>query len=231
MKHKLLLFCSILAFAALPGIASADWFENFDSYVVGSGLHGQGGWHGWDGNPAADAYVTDLYSHSPSNSVSITGATDIVHEWDGYTSGVNELRGWVYIPSSLSGINYILLLNTYNDGGPYNWSSQVYFDGANDIIVSDPETDTLPLVYDQWVEVYVIIDLDLNIQTFYFNGQMLYQKSWTDGVSGGGVLDIACIDLFANSASPVYWDDLSLTIYNPVATQNTTWGKVKQSFR
>ena len=30
-----------------------DWSDNFDSYATGSQLHGQGGWKGWDNNPAA----------------------------------------------------------------------------------------------------------------------------------------------------------------------------------
>jgi hypothetical protein len=233
MKNKLLLFCSILAFCGfvLPGSASADWYENFDSYIVGSGLHGQGGWHGWNGDPGADAYVSDLYSHSNPNSVSITGASDIVHEYSGYTTGVWEYTGWVYVPPEFTGVNYFLLLNTYHDGGPYNWSTQVFFDGTLHVIASDPEGATLPLITGQWVEIRVEIDLDLNLQTFYYNGQELYQKSWTEGVSGGGDLNIGGLDLFANNASPVYWDDFSLAPREPVPVQTTTWGRVKQTFR
>jgi hypothetical protein len=54
------------------------------------------------------------------------------------------------------------------------------------------------------------IDLDNDIQTFYYNDDLLYQDSWTDHVSGNGLLNIGAVDLFANNASSVYYDDLSL---------------------
>ncbi|MBN2228921.1 MAG: hypothetical protein JW779_04940, partial [Candidatus Thorarchaeota archaeon] len=34
-----------------PGDPSYPWIDTFDSYALGSGLHGQGGWAGWDYNP------------------------------------------------------------------------------------------------------------------------------------------------------------------------------------
>jgi hypothetical protein len=220
-------FCCLV----LPSPASADWFENFDSYANGSGLHGQGGWHGWDGNPAADAYVSNLYSYSAPHSASVAGASDIVQNFSGYTSGVWIFTAWQYIPSEFSGQSYVLLLNTYNDLGPYNWSSQVMFDGAAGMVISDPEGDTLPIIRGQWVELRVRIDLDANLQTFYYDNQELYQKSWTEGVSGGGALDIGALDLFANSATAIYYDDISLGADQPTAVKTTTWGWMKQSFR
>jgi len=56
----------------------------------------------------------------------------------------------------------------------------------------------------------VEIDLDADWQEFYYNGQLLTAKSWTDGVSGDGALNIGAVDLFANGASSVYYDDMSL---------------------
>ncbi|MCA9870115.1 MAG: hypothetical protein KC487_07020, partial [Anaerolineae bacterium] len=47
-------------------------------------------------------------------------------------------------------------------------------------------------------------------QTFYYDNQVLYTGSWSEGVSGGGSINIAAVDLFANGASTVYYDDLSL---------------------
>ena len=39
---------------------------------------------------------------------------------------------------------------------------------------------------------------------------LLVQKTWTNGVSGGGALNIAAVDLFANGATSVYYDNISL---------------------
>ena len=70
----------------------------------------------------------------------------------------------------------------------------------------------------QWVEIRVEIDLTANTQAVYYNNQLLFQDTWTDHVSGGGSLNIAAVDLFANSASTVYYDDLSLAApVQPVA--------------
>jgi hypothetical protein len=38
---------------------------------------------------------------------------------------------WQYIPVGFGRISYFILLNTYDDGGPYNWSCQVFFDSAS----------------------------------------------------------------------------------------------------
>jgi hypothetical protein len=89
----------------------------------------------------------------------------------------------------------------------------------------------LQLIIGQWVEIKVLIDLDLNQQTFYYNGQVLYQKSWTEGLSGGGALNIDAVDLYANGATAVYYDDMSLRpCVPPVPTEPMTWGRLKQSF-
>ncbi len=233
MKTKLLLICSMVMFCVLtlPGTASADWSENFDSYALGSGLHGQGGWHGWDGSSAYNAYVTDLYSHSAPHSAAVSGATDIVQEFQNYTAGVWLFTTWQYIPTGFSGISYFILLNTYNDFGPYNWSTQVSFNAITGMVFSEPQSASLPLIRGQWVEIRVVIDLDQNLQTCFYGGQMLYQKSWTEGMSGGGALNIGALDLYANSASPIYYDDLSLRQDIPTATETLTWGRLKQSFR
>jgi hypothetical protein len=198
-----------------PTVGPTEFIEDFDSYVAGSDMHGQGGWKGWDNSPAAGALVTDIFSHTAPNSVDIVGASDLVHEFAGFTSGSWTLSAWTYIPAMSSAQSYFIALNTYNDGGPYNWSTQVCFNTTLGVVVDDVAADcasgaTLPLVVDQWVEVRVEIDLTANTQSFFYDGAMLYSDSWTEHVSGGGVANIAAIDLFANSSTSVYYDDVSL---------------------
>src|SRR6185369_10205936 len=72
-----------------PGLPfGSNFLENWDSYVVGSNVHGQGGWKGWANDPSAGAFVDDAQSVSASNSINIEGASDLIHEFSGYTSGV-----------------------------------------------------------------------------------------------------------------------------------------------
>jgi len=188
------------------------WFaERFDGYAEGSSIHGQGGWKGWDNNPAFDAEVSSDERHSLPYAVDIRSDADLVQEFSGVTAGRWSLTAWQYIPSWYSGASNFILLNTYNDGGPYNWSTQLVFDAATGQIVSDPEG--LPVgsyITGAWVPLGVEIDLDADTQTFFYDGVELLTKSWTEGASGGGALNFAALDLFANSASSVYYDDLSL---------------------
>jgi len=225
-------FCTVLCLVAvvalIPAAASAQWFEDFDSYAVGSGLHGQGGWRGWDADPAFDAFVTDLYSRSAPNSAEVAGASDIVHTFNNYTSGVWEFIAWQYIPSDFTGESYFIMLNTYEISGTNNWSVQVHFTGGQ--VIGDSGGAPLPMIMDEWVELRLIIDLDLDTQVFMYGGDILYEASWTEGVSGGGALNIDAVDLFANGASPIYYDDMSLS-QGGVATEATSWGAVKSLFR
>ncbi len=189
-----------------------DFEENFDSYADGSQLHGVNGWKGWANDPAAGALVTSAFSLSTPHSVDIVGVSDLVHEYADYTSGQWAFTAWIYVPGgTTNGPTYFILLNSYDDAGATNnWSTQVWFDAVAGVVQSDSDGSFLPLVTDAWVEIRVVIDLDANTQDFYYDGQLLYSFSWTEGISGGGVLNIGAVDLFANFASSVYYDDISL---------------------
>ncbi len=211
--------------------AGVDWSDDFDSYATGSQLHGQGGWKGWFNDPTAGALTSGAQARSAPNSAAIAGASDLVHEYSGYTSGLWTFTAWQFVPAEFTGQSYFILLNTYNDGGVgLNWSAQVMFDGAANQVVNDGGVSggSLPLVRGQWVELRVEINLDSNNGAFYYNNQLLYSGTWTGQVSGGGALNIGAVDLFANGASTVYYDDMSL-VGVPVACddpEDIPWASV-----
>lgn len=209
MNRLVLASAVVVLLTALPA-AVADWSDNFDSYANGSSMHGQGGWKGWDNDPAWTAYVTDVQSLSSPHSVDIVDTSDLVHEYDGYTSGQWTFTAWNYVPGDFSGESYFIMLNTYADGGTNNWSTQIRFDSALGVVESEFDYVTLPLITDSWVEIRNEIDLDADIQSIYYGGQLLVSKSWTEGLTGGGALNIGAVDLFANGASTIYYDDMSL---------------------
>lgn len=74
MKNRLLLGLACM----LPMTSHAAINENFDSYVLGSNLHGQGSWKGWDNLPAAGALVANTYAASGTQAVNISGSSDLV---------------------------------------------------------------------------------------------------------------------------------------------------------
>lgn len=198
------LLATEIAFAQTP------WVDSFDSYADGSAIHGQGGWKGWDNVAAVTGTVSSAFSLSAPHSLEIDSTDDPVHEYSGHTSGQWVYTAWQYIPAGFVGRSYLILLNTYSDGGAKNWSSQVQFDSPTNLVRSDFDGNTLALVRGRWVEIRVEIDLDTDQQQFYYDGNVLVTKSWRNGVSGGGLQNIAAVDLYGNGASPVYYDNLSL---------------------
>jgi len=208
-----------------------NWFESFDTYADGQFLDGtsdDGGWKGWDNTPEAGAYVTNDYYRSAPNSLNIVGAADLVHEFEGYTSGVWNFTAWMYIPNDYEGGTSFLMLDGYEDGvaESKHWAVFVDFDSFTGEVISEDAGWTLPLITGQWVELLTVIDLDLDWFEFYYNGEILDDKAWTAGWDNDmeGSLDIACLDLFANSATSVYYDDISIVEYGTPAIPDLKLG-------
>ena len=194
---------------------AAPWFEDFDSYVTGSSLHGQGGWKGWDNDPTWTAPTSSAQSVSAPNSVQIGGNADLVHEYS-VAGGFAQYSTMLYIPDGSTGVNYFIMLNEYNDGvaGVKDWSVQTLFDmAAGEVSSYYVAGSSLPIVWDQWVELRCVIDLDANTVTEYYNGNMLATHEWDDGASPSNTL--AAVDLFANGGSPIFYDDMTLVIPEP----------------
>ncbi|UCD74168.1 MAG: hypothetical protein JSV91_10295, partial [Phycisphaerales bacterium] len=223
---RLVLFGAAAALACMPATVNADWSDNFDSYEDGQWLDGtadDGGWKGWFNDPQWGAQVTSLFSNSAPHSVDIVANADLVHEYEGVNSGEWLYTAWQYIPGSFSGQSYYIMQNTYNDQGTdLNWSLQVRYDSGLGMMEAEFDGQQLPYITDQWVKLEVWIDFDDDEHTFFYNdnGVLFYQKSWTDGVSGGGALNLGAIDLYANGATSVYYDDFSLA---PVPGGECPW--------
>jgi len=196
------------------------WSDDFDSYVTGSALHGQGGWEAWDNNPITTAYVVDDQARSTPNSCEIAWfdwvSADIVQQFTSINTGEWIITTYLYVPSDMSGESAFILMNTYQHGGPHNgpdWSLQIGFSASTGKIWdSNHVASELPLVLDDWAELRVEIDFEADIQTVYYDSTFLLSKSWKNGVSPGGAKNLAAIDLFAGSAAStsVYWDDFLL---------------------
>ena len=85
--------------AAAPATVEAQFFtENFDSYVAGSTIAGQGGWETWDNNPGANTTVSNTQSFSSPNSLLVAGPADIVHQFAGVNSGIWYIRTRTFTP-------------------------------------------------------------------------------------------------------------------------------------
>ena len=109
-----------------------------------------------------------------------------------------------------------MLLNTYQDAGPYHWSVQLAFDSNSGNLEAfhgdNLNTIDVPYETDRWKKIQVIIDEDDDWTRIYYDDELVTEYAWTGGVlgDGGGALDIAAVDLFGNGASPIYYDDIRL---------------------
>jgi hypothetical protein len=191
-------------------ITIADWSENYDEYSLGQLLDGtsdDNGWKGWGNYAGAYGTVSNDFARSSPYSVKITGDSDNVHEYYGITAGRWVYTAWQYIPAEFSGQTYFILLSGYDDGGATDdWATQIVFDSTtNTVYPFQYGTGSLPLIKGQWVELRTVMDIDAQTWTFYYNGQIL--STYT----GINVHGIAAVDLFANLASPVYYDDILLS--------------------
>ncbi|MHC4436577.1 MAG: PA14 domain-containing protein [Planctomycetota bacterium] len=213
MKN-LKILVTILAIFGLCQIASASVFmEDFESYAADSALHGKGGWKGWDNIAGAGAPTSDSYAFSGSNSVEIIGAADLVHEFD-ITGGMWEFTVMQYIPSGTTGTSDFILLNTYNDNGDKDWSVQTEFN-LDTGSITYWHGGSAEIIYDQWIELKYVIDLDKNTVDKYYNGEFITTDTWDDNDHG----TLQCIDLYGNNASSIYYDDIVIAApigaYNP----------------
>lgn len=200
----------LAAMAALVStVALADWSDNFDSYSNGQQLHGVGGWTGWDNSAGAGALVTNVQSSSAPHSADIVGGSDLVQQFSGYTSGSWTFLSRVFIPENFTGSSFFIMLNQYNHGGPYNWSIQSHFDAATNTFADDfNPVAAVPFTRGVWNDLRVFINLDANTRTMYLNGNVVSQGNWT--TDANSLVNIGAIDLFANGAGSVFYDDMQL---------------------
>jgi len=205
------------------------WYEGFEPYDVpidplDDGLHGQGGWQGWDDDPAFDAPVTEEQSHSGTKSVKIADDADLVHPFEGVEEGAWTFECWQYIPSDFASGgggtfagSYFNLLNTYPTTEESHWSVQMQFDpndGLLKVFHGDGlNTNDVPFETDRWVKIQVKVDLEDDWTQVYYDDQLTAEYSWIGGVlgEGGGAMDIAAVDLFGQGTSSVFYDEFALT--------------------
>jgi hypothetical protein len=195
-----------------PSLAIAQWSDRFDCYPVGQ-INGPGGWRAWDNVPGVAGVISTAQARSGPNSMEITPPTDAIRQFEGIDSGQWRCTAWVYVPSSATGVPWFILLNQYADLGPYNWSVQLQIDtGLGTISEVDTAVRPLhtpqPLVRDQWAEIRVDLDLDIDQVTAWYNGNQVTTGPWKRDAAS--TLTLQCIDLWGNLGGPVYFDDLSV---------------------
>jgi len=222
--RRMMMLCTAAATCALSAAAfGADWTDGFEDYACESLIEGQGGWQFWEGGgPSTTARVSctpDHPVHAGDKSLRVQGGAtpdDIVHTYMFINQGYWGYTAWQFIPTEAAeGSTWFILLNQYPVGTNNSWSTVLDMNIQGSYVESQSATGgppTKPLTKGQWVEIKVLIDLDADLQTIFYNGMLLDSKSWTEGWEPGGVLNVAAVDLWADTLPdvPVYYDEMSL---------------------
>ena len=97
--------------------------------------------------------MTADQARSTPHSVDIVGDSDIVHEYEGCTSGQWVYTAWQYIPEDYLGQGDFILLSDYSDGGTATnvWAVQIRFDSDQELVESEFDGVNLPMIKGEWV--------------------------------------------------------------------------------
>jgi len=205
---KFFVMAMVLACVCAGASAQVVYFEDFESLGAGTVLHEVAGWEGWYGDSNAAASVSDAHAFSGTQSVRVDSSTDAVQVLD-ITEGKWVLTAMQYIPSGTSGTTRFHMQNQYRDGA-IGRSVQWFFNLSEGVMGDDYDDNaTATIVYDTWIELKLIIDLDNDSLEQYYNGQLISSRAWVYS----GSAQIQSIDLFGNSASTVYYDDFKIQDY------------------
>ncbi len=232
---RMIVACFVIAACASTASAQFNWSDGFEGYNLGSlcsapacaNAGASGGWGGWDGNDAAAGTVVDsttavpsVAAHTGSRFMQIGATTDAIQPFSlNYpgtypTSGLWEISAWCYIPTGgLTASTYFIVNNVYNYVSPQNWAVQLQFMPSG-IVNDDQRGGSVPVVFDQWVQIRVLVDLNTNTTVIRYNNQIISSGMWT---VAAGAAAIANIDLY--SGGTAFYDDLSVL---PAAPQYET---------
>ena len=207
--------------------------ESFEEYTVGNKIAaeavaaGHDWWTTWSNQPGGsnDGTVSNDYASEGNNSGYFTNASDQVLLLGDYETGVYDLSFDVYTPAGKDG--YFNILHTFPASDNGDWAMQAYFNAESDETNNEMWHSTghgsvhaggalvadLPCVEDEWMNVRVHIDCDIDEATLFFNDQEIYTWQWSLGSFGDeGTRVIAGANFFGPLAtSQFYVDNIQFT--------------------
>jgi len=151
---------------------------------------------------------------------------DLVLIMNDYTTGVYSYDMKMYVPDGYCG--YFNLQKTSTPGE--EWAFQIYYQTNGDAVADAGAAAALThsFNHDEWFDIKVIVDLDNDLATYYFNGDAMITYQWTLGTFGtAGLLQFGGVNIFggANSTQPTdvpmfYFDDVVLSELQDVTGYN-----------
>ncbi len=190
--------------------AAGGVYDDFESYEVGAGLLGKGIWSTWSAVAAEDGVVSTEQAATGTKSLKLDGVKDVTADVP-QTSGVWEVRSKVFIPSDHTANAFFIMMNVFDRATQsYSWALQLTMGGTG--VIHYDDTHTLPLVVGAWSEIRVVVDLDANKKSVYYNGAALIEN--VDWAPADTAVAMTVIDYY-NEGTAVYWDDVSVAQFTP----------------
>lgn len=214
----------------VSAVTTSEIVEDFESYNADEKLveqalaQGLDYWTCWSGDSGAggdeDPTVSTEQVFTGDNSVMIDGTNDFVMLFGDKTAGKYAVDFYMYVPSGFVG--YYNLLQAWGAGGTgATWGLEIYFNpGGIAEITAEGTTgiETFNYAYDTWFHVENIINLNMDEATLMIDGTEILTWEWSVGASGGGINQLAAMDIYAastNGTPKFFMDDIQLIELEP----------------
>ena len=202
--------------------------DNFDTYTVNQQIACQsaGVWQTWTNNPCdptEDAYISNNYSYSGTNTVVIKQFNDIVRDHGVLTNGIAEINFQVFIPTGKAGY-----FNTLANFAPpnYVWAMQVFFNspGTGTLDAAGANAATFSYPQNQWFHVKVVADLVADIGEFWVDGILIHSWIYSRGTFGSPTIakQLDGTDFYGYSINDEMYIDDYCIVYTPMNSNKIT---------
>lgn len=221
---KKILLSGLVAFPLVTN-AQVIISQDFDNYTSGATIAAAsaGVFETWSGGTGTgeDAFVSNAFSNSPSNSLNVynngPGAYlhDIVLPFPStYTTGIYELTMKYYIPTGSGG--YFNLGSVWTTGGAgYQYGMDVFFNTDASGNVNTANSNNFTYTQNAWTDIRIIVNLNTGNCELFINSNSIFVGIW-NAAGGFGVVDIfgyayTNTGNTAEATSNFYVDDIVLT--------------------
>jgi hypothetical protein len=207
----------------------APFTDDFESYTVGGQLACQNptDWTTWNlipCDPIEDVFISNNYAYSGTNSFVVVYNNDFVKPLGTQTTGKWDIGFMIYLPTGKGG--YFNCMAEFF-GTPRWWALDVYLIPGGTAVLNAGVTNaaTWTYLYDTWQSCRVIVDLDLDLAEFWFDGVMIHTWQWTLGNVGQGVpLQLDAVNFWGPDAvAEMYVDDFMFGQYPFVPVELTSF--------
>jgi len=193
MKNLYLLLC--IVFFSANGLFAQNqlFFDDFESYTAGEKLVNQTTlpeWTTWDRTKgkANDPYIVDDQAKNGTKSVNIVTNNDLVLLLNDKNTGRYQADFYLLVNEGFGA--YFNLLQHFA-GSNSEWGTQVFFkdDGTGYVDAGAAKAAVFSYKHGVWIHVDIIVDIDDDFATLYFDNNELISWKWSTGSFGADSTD------------------------------------------